>query len=236
MPETSGALRSGQALVAALLAAVRLASITPGADEEEVVAEPAAGEPEAVVHASPGEHAENLSSLVGACETGRTSVCRRSPESPGRNPGLSSFRRAAWARSLPPPHAPVNFLAARAAPGRHDVRVINLRIREAINMGACAVRVLKRSGATHAEDAARLSHVHGEAACAVWDSLETWSGPCSEQAPRRVDRPDAIGESPEVADTHGSWGKSCSRTCARTLRHRGSCHAGDHSRCPGTQT
>jgi len=155
---------------------------------------------------------------------------------PGRNPGLSSFRRAAWARSLPPPHAPVNFLAARAAPGRHDVRVINLRIREAINMGACAVRVLKRSGATHAEDAARLSHVHGEAACAVWDSLETWSGPCSEQAPRRVDRPDAIGESPEVADTHGSWGKSCSRTCARTLRHRGSCHAGDHSRCPGTQT
>lgn len=114
MPETSGALRSGQGLVAALLAAVRLASITSGADEEEVVAEPAAGEPEAVVHESPGERAENLSSLVGVCETGRTSVCRRSPESPGRNPGLSSFRRAAWARSLPPPPAPVNFPAARA--------------------------------------------------------------------------------------------------------------------------
>lgn len=66
MPATSGTLRSGKRLAAALVAAVRLAPIAVGADEEELTADPAAGHPEAVVHESPSECAGNLSLLVGA--------------------------------------------------------------------------------------------------------------------------------------------------------------------------
>ncbi len=117
----------------ALRAAVLAPPITRGADEEEASAASASNLPETVHHDSPGERAGKLPTGAGAWETGRTSACARSPEGPGRNPGPSSSRRAACARSLPPPLALANFPAAHPRPGRHDERGKNLRIREAIN-------------------------------------------------------------------------------------------------------
>src|ERR1700679_2029536 len=120
----------------ALLPAVLLPSITRGADEEEHGAETASNLPEADLHDSPGEPTGKLALGPGAWETGRTSVCARSPEGPGRNPGPSSFRRAAWPRSLPADLAQGNFLAAPAGPPGHDGydgSARNLRIGVAIN-------------------------------------------------------------------------------------------------------
>jgi hypothetical protein len=64
---TGSPLRSSMGRVPALVAAVRLASVTSAADEEEPDAEPAAGQPEAVLHESPGERAGKLSLRSGAC-------------------------------------------------------------------------------------------------------------------------------------------------------------------------
>jgi len=62
VPPSGGALRPSMSLVAAVVTAVHVASITPPADEEEPNTEPADGQPQAVVHESPEEHAGNLSS------------------------------------------------------------------------------------------------------------------------------------------------------------------------------
>jgi hypothetical protein len=86
-----GSLRPPVGLLTARIAAVRLASIASAADEEEPDAEPAAGHPEAALHDSPGERAGNLSLRSGACETGRTSVCRRSRKALVATQGLRLF-------------------------------------------------------------------------------------------------------------------------------------------------
>src|ERR1700712_2825560 len=119
--------------LATRVAAVDLPPIAAAAHEEELLAEATAGFPEAFLHASPNERAGNLSSMAGACETGRTSACCRTPEGPGSHPGPSFFQRAAWARFLPPPLALENFPAVLARRRRYDVRGRNLRIGEAIN-------------------------------------------------------------------------------------------------------
>jgi hypothetical protein len=133
VPMTGGALSSLMSRVAARVAAVHLPPITQAADVEDPIAEPAADLPEAVLHESPSERAENLSVLPGPWETARTSVCRRSPEGPGSDPGPSFFPRAAWERLLLAHLAQVNFPTARALPQRHDARAKKLRIGEAIN-------------------------------------------------------------------------------------------------------
>ena len=133
MPQVGGALCPPTPSPAASVAAVGLAPIAPPAHEEELLADAAAGLPKAVLHESPSERAGKLSSVLGACETGRASACCRAPEGPGRNPGPSFFRRAAWVRFLPLPLALENFPAVLAHRRRHDVRGRNLRIGEAIN-------------------------------------------------------------------------------------------------------
>lgn len=133
VPMTGGALSPLMSRVAARVAAVHLPPVAWTADAEDPRAEPAADLPEAVLHESPSERAKNLSVLSGPWETARTSVCRRSPEGPGRYPGPSSLRRAAWERLLLGHLAQVNFPTARALPQRHDARAKKLRIGEAIN-------------------------------------------------------------------------------------------------------
>src|SRR5260370_42324525 len=116
VPPTSGALSLPMSRLTALLPTVLSPPITRGADEEQSSAVPASNLPKAVRHDPPSERAGKLPSGAGAWETGRTSVCARSPEGPGRDPGPSSIRRAAWPRYLPAYLVPVNFLAAPARP------------------------------------------------------------------------------------------------------------------------
>ena len=134
MPQMGGTLRPPTPSPAAPVAAVDLAPIAPPAHEEELLAVAAAGLPEAVLHESPSERAGNLSSVLGACETGRASACCRAPEGPGSHPGPSFFRRAACARSLSLPLALENFLAALARRRHYDEKGRNLRIGETINI------------------------------------------------------------------------------------------------------
>jgi hypothetical protein len=133
MPQVGGALCPPTPSPAASVAAVGLAPIAPPAHEEELLADATAGLPKAVLHESPSERAGKLSSVLGACETGRASARCRAPEGPGSHPGPSFFRRAAWARFLSLPLALENFLAAHPRRRLHDVRDRNLRIEEAIN-------------------------------------------------------------------------------------------------------
>jgi len=131
--ETSCLQRPSTSLVAADVAAVLSAVITSTADKEGHVAEPAANLSKAVLHESPGKRTGNLSWLLGICDIGRTSVCCRSPEGPGCDPGPSFFRCAACRRSLPGALVQAKFSAAHAGPPGPDERGRNLRIGLAVN-------------------------------------------------------------------------------------------------------
>jgi hypothetical protein len=122
----------------------------------------------AVLHESPSARAGNLSLWLGVCQTGRTSVRRRSPEGPGCYPGPSSFQRAAWARLLLARLVRVNFATARARPRRQDVGGRNLRIGEAINRTGLRTMAFAWRSRYSAFAASCCAAAAGAASCAAF--------------------------------------------------------------------